>query len=645
LQMTKIELESVLRFKLRHTWKNDNAEELDFESFLAYAERTTEEYPGCDDETIIELLTNELREQTKKTYDLTDDRLRHRLNEYFTHGVESIGEDTTKPKTGEEVLQGSLPQDPKEALNDDNMNKRERYDLASEWIARGLQEQHEVRTIFNDDDQRMFFYEDGVFKDNAESKIDQYTRAALGDAHKPTLSQRVISKVRADTYIDKDILFDVNPRYLCVANGVLDLHEEELYEHSADFHHFQKLDVEYDPQSSHDELEAFLEEIVDGREEVELIQEIFGFCLYREYFLKKAVIFHGDADNGKSTVINILQRLLGDDNISGVKLQDLNKRFQKRWLVHNLANIVGDLDSKEVKHTGDFKAVTGGDPIQYEVKNGGAYTFTNYAKFIYSANQLPKVRNPTPAFFSRWIIINFPYTFVETSEYEERKHEDGVKEAEPNPVKRLFDEQGQTLSGVLNFALEGLQRLLDNGEFSYSRSRKENMTEWVRQSSSFQAFCMDCVREEPQRFITKKDLRKAYRKYCKHHNLTHDKDAKFKKDFLIEQFGVTEKKRSVGGSRPRSWIGVRFSDEFEKEWDNLEKNQSQFIFKDTKPSDNVSEASEENIASFSEQDTLFAEDYEYDFEDSKLVSEGAVMETGPGEYEILQPEVVQEVLG
>lgn len=634
--MTQDNIERTLRFRLDFIQDQDDTPP---EEFIEWAVDKADE-SNVEHADLKQVLTNHVSQDAKQVFDLD-------LKEWYDLVESNVP-----------IEDDSLPdQDPKLPLRNDELDKRERYDKASEIIARGFEQQHHAKTIFSDKDPRIFYYKNGYYQENGKSKVYEYSRRCLGELFTKKLGDRVAEKVRTDTYIDKDEFYDAEPGRLCVKNGVLDLEEQELHEHTPQEVHFQRLNVEYDEDASYNELTDFLQSLFKDDDQIKVVQEIFGFCLYRQYFLKKAVIFHGDVDNGKSTVIDILTRLLGDENISGIKLQKLGQRFQKASLVNKLANIVGDLPSEELKQTGDFKALTGGDPMNYEVKNGGHYTFENYAKIIYSANDLPRVRNPTPAFFSRWIIINFPYTFVEPSQYDEYSNEyiedNDIKEAEPNPVENLFEQQ--SLSGVLNFALDGLQRLLANNEFSYTRSREENMIEWVRQSSSFQAFCMDCLEEDPDSYIVKEDLSDAYRKYCKYHNVKHNKDSKFRKDYLVDEFGVNRDRvrKTVGDSRPSVWEGISFKAGYEAGWKTLTEEQSSFDLSgaqqnkdDSHSSDSVvDEAEEETITvTFAEGDKIYAEDYHYDFENSKLVNEGAVIETNPNEYEVLQADVVEEVL-
>ena len=75
------------------------------------------------------------------------------------------------------------------------------------------------------------------------------------------------------------------------------------------------------------------------------------------------------------------------------------------------------------------------------------------------------------------------------------------------------------MSGILNWALDGLDRLLKNKGFTTSSSTKEIEKMWMRKSSSINAFIMDEVQYEYGSKIFKNSLRDAYMKYCQTHKL------------------------------------------------------------------------------------------------------------------------------
>ena len=47
----------------------------------------------------------------------------------------------------------------------------------------------------------------------------------------------------------------------------------------------------------------------------------------------------------------------------------------------------------------------------FGIKFKNYFNYVNYAKLIFSCNKLPEAKDDTSAFFRRWILINFPYTF------------------------------------------------------------------------------------------------------------------------------------------------------------------------------------------------------------------------------------------
>ena len=112
----------------------------------------------------------------------------------------------------------------------------------------------------------------------------------------------------------------------------------------------------------------------------------------------------------------------------------------------------------------------------------------------------------------------------------------------------------EELSGLLNEALDGLDRLLDNKDFSYSKNTNQVKDMWIRKSDSFTAFCYDHLEEDSTGTITKKSLRKTYHKYNKLHKLPGCSD-KAIKITLESMFGITE---SQNNNFDRLWEGIKF---------------------------------------------------------------------------------------
>jgi len=241
------------------------------------------------------------------------------------------------------------------------------------------------------------------------------------------------------------------------------------------------------------------------KHDISVLQEFIGYCLYKKYHIHKATMFLGGGKNGKSTAINLLIALLGKENVANKELQEIiYNRFATSSLYGKLLNASADISSKALSKTGKFKELTGGDYVEAEAKFKDSFNFTNYAKFLFSANALPKASDDSYAFYRRWILISFPNTF------------DG-KTCDPNLLEKLTTEE--ELSGFLNWAVDGLQRLLANGEFSYGKTVEDVMELYKTLSDPVYAYCTEFLKNQIGGHILKENLYKHYVKWCKEKQL------------------------------------------------------------------------------------------------------------------------------
>ena len=502
---------------------------------------------------------------------------------------------------------------------------RQKKRIISDILTARIRRKYHMKTLSRPNDKRMFYYEDGVYREGGESKIMQYLAEELQEDYAQNVRSLVTEKVQGETFIfgkeEKEFLDNVDPNLLCVENGILNIEKRELKPHTHKKVFFKKIPVKYKEDAEYDAIEDFLLEVVKDKKDVETLQEMFGFCLYRKYEFKKAFIMLGDANNGKSTVINILRKFLSEDNISAVKLQDLSKRFQKRPIVNMLANIVADIPSRAIDETADFKGLTGRDIMQYEVKGGGTFNFENYAKLIYSANELPRVKNATEAFFNRWVLIEFPYTFVNKEEYSELEEEDEdmslYKVADNNVLESLF--QRQTMSGLMNFALDGLRRLNDNKKFT----RDDNvMSKWISKSDSFKAFCLQHLEDASTEYIIQDHLEEVYQQYCSKRNHTYNSNKKEWYAELRTKYGASDKQKRFGEHRKKVWYGLKFREEQKLSSGLLDENASFYKHKKTSI-DFISQGVEDEEEVLSRPERLkqcFEEEKRWAYED--LVDKG-----------------------
>jgi putative DNA primase/helicase len=183
------------------------------------------------------------------------------------------------------------------------------------------------------------------------------------------------------------------------------------------------------------------------------------------------VILLGGGSNGKSVILNVVQAMLGNDNVSNVSLSDFNQKFRVGQMEGKLVNVDHDLGYKSLKNEALFKAIITGNRTLNERKFHDPAAFDPTAKLWAAGNYLPKVYNSTHAHYRRILPITFNRT---------------VTDGEKNLA--LLDELIEEIPSILNWALDGLDILLKNKEFIIPASSREALGDYKDENDPFSRF-------------------------------------------------------------------------------------------------------------------------------------------------------------
>jgi putative DNA primase/helicase len=407
-------------------------------------------------------------------------------------------------------------------------------------LAEELMSEYHFATMKDTD--QIYVYMDGFYQPYGEVLIRQECKIRLQGEYRKNRVGEVIDYIKASTYTNRR---EELPNLIPLENGVLNIDTMGLKPFRPEYMFFNKLPVKYDPEATCPQIKKFLFEVAGAKEDVDILIETVAFCLYREYFIAKALMLVGGGSNGKSTFLNLVKEFMGKENVSCRSLQDLeDNRFAKADLHHKLANIYADLPDRALWRTGTFKMLTGRDLIAAERKFQQSFTFENYAKLLFSANKVPEAYDDTDAFFRRWLIVVFPNQFVNDK-------------ADPYILQKLTTPE--ELSGLLNLALAALQRLRKTGRFSSSKATDEIRQDYIRKSSPIAAFVMDCLAVDSDAFIVKKDLFKVFAAYCRERKIPCVTETTFFKN-LPQHVAVAEVRPSVEKERVHAFKGLRYSE-------------------------------------------------------------------------------------
>lgn len=306
------------------------------------------------------------------------------------------------------------------------------------------------------------------------------------------------------------------PHLIAFLNGLYDAKNDVLLPHDPGFFCVNVIPHDFNPDAKCPNWEKFLAD-VHYAEDLNFIQEWWGYQLYTSYGAKGFVFFIGSGDNGKTRELLAIENVLGHKNITNITLQNLNHgHYHCAELFHKLSNISDDISTGKVWLSGNLKIASDGGWLNAMEKYGKPFDFQNYAKITESCNEPPEIADSSDAIWTRMKAIDFPFTFKNIPDINK-----GEKQARPK--EDIDAELEAEAEGILNWMIKGLQRLLSNNfKFSYSVS-SESVKEFYQVKSNpilfFVEKCMEYTANEDDDVIRKKDLYPTFKKWCKDQGL------------------------------------------------------------------------------------------------------------------------------
>lgn len=414
-------------------------------------------------------------------------------------------------------------------------------------MAKDIIKENDIKTIFSRKFEDTWYYDasTGLWLPTARKLIKMKVEKMLGEICRTNPVNEVFEKIKRMTGIDK-AEFESPDNLLCLNNGVLDVVNKNLLPFDKKYNFKTKLDVDFVKDADCPKIKEFLAETF-YEEDIPLIQEWIGFHLYKRYLIKKSVIMFGQKNTGKTIFLKLLTKFIGEKNKTGISLHDISNggKFVLAFLKDKLANIYDDLSSSDIQDEGGFKIACGGGYITAEEKFGDTFEFLNYAKNTFATNKIPSLnKEHDDAYYLRWLPIPC---------------DNEVKEDKQNIFLIDTLTTKEELSGLLNFALEGLHRILKNERFSYNKTVEETKILMERHSNHLFAFIQDCLEMREHGKISTEEMYKIYQNYAieKNYKLLSKSDLGRRLDKFATY--ISQKR-----DKERYWINVGLKREADK---------------------------------------------------------------------------------
>ena len=414
-----------------------------------------------------------------------------------------------------------------------------------------------IKTFGDNKDIILYSVEDGIYAQEADVGLASEIEHRLGEKCSDMMVKEVLNSIRRRTTFDRETLQD-NPKYLRpIGNGLWNIKERKLLPFTPKFVFLNKIAIDHIEGATCEKFKAFLRQVLETEKEFLVCQEWIGYCLLNDVRFAKALLLYGDGENGKSVLLNVIREFLGQKNVTSISLQYLeHSPFAPSRFFGKAANIFADLPKKALSQTSVFKMAVAGDALTGEKKGKDSFEFIPFLKMMFSCNEPPRTPDRTRGFFRRWLILEF------------RQH---FPEGDPRRDEGLFDKlkDAGEMQGILQFALEGLYRLIEQKGFTPHMSMADVEDFWLRHSDSVAAFHLDMIEKDSLSEELKSGVFDKYEAYCAAKGYQPEEPNNFWQR-LKELFDVVEKRRNNNfGTQIRyiSGIKIRFIDSVSSEND------------------------------------------------------------------------------
>lgn len=293
-----------------------------------------------------------------------------------------------------------------------------------------------------------------------------------------------------------------------------------------------KLDYDYDPNAVAPLFQKYLDRVLPSKTVQDVFFESIAYAFTKNSVLKleKMCILYGQGANGKSLALDVIQRLIGRQNVSNYSLSSLtdSKGYSRAEIQDKILNVASEISGNIENDF--FKQLSSGEPVEARKPYSDAFVIHDYARFMFSCNVLPKSIEHSHGFFRRFTIIPFDQTI-------------GKEERDPGLARKIID--GGELSGILNLVLDGLKRLLNNRKFSQC-DEIESVGKLFKLESNSVLLWMEengyLISESVYEVIG--ELYPKYTRYCKDVGNSPFSRLNFKRELV--KSGVLVKRQNVG---------------------------------------------------------------------------------------------------
>ena len=337
-------------------------------------------------------------------------------------------------------------------------------------------------------------------------------------------------------------------KLISLKNGLFHVEDQALIPHSLGFFTQNSLNFDYDPNATCPRWEQFMSDIwEDDIEAIHTLQEMFGYILSGDTKQQKFFNMIGPRRSGKGTINKILVSLLGQHNTVAPELGELCDTFGLQpWLGKLLASFTDARAPERNRNAvvSQLLRIVGGDTITVNRKNKEAWNGYLPTRIVIYSNEVLQLTENSNALTGRMIVLKMTKTFYGNEDTE------------------LAIKLESELSGIFNWAMEGLRRRLERGgHFVQPASGASYLELMAELGNPIGSFVDDTLIFDPLGSVAKDDVFTCYSHWALKKKLAVGTEFSFKRRFLAatQEHRIEAGLDRTDGKRTHVYMGVKLN--------------------------------------------------------------------------------------
>ena len=329
-------------------------------------------------------------------------------------------------------------------------------------------------------------------------------------------------------------------------NGLLHVPSRTILSHTPRYWSHHSLPFDYDPSAPYpSRWLQFLKELWgDDLESISTLQEMIGYLVAGDTSQQKICLLVGPKRSGKGTIGRILTGLLGKHNVGAPTLAGLSTNFGLQVLIDKPLALVSDARLSGRADAGivveRLLSISGEDSLTVDRKFKDPWTGRLPSRFLILTNELPRLTDSSGALSSRFVMLVLTRSFL----------------GRENPA--LTTELLEEATGILNWSLEGLDRLSERGYFVQPQSGAEAIQQMEDLASPVSTFMRERCLVEPQATVGVETLWDEWKSWCEDEGRGAGTKAVFGRDLKAAAPLIRKTRpRKEEGSRLHEYEGIR----------------------------------------------------------------------------------------